>query len=318
VGLGLSSIVNTLAGLDPRTLAEAAAEEERKRLAAQTSSAVGQAEQAGSAYQQAVATPPIDPGLAEFFPALLANIASVIGEEPAYREQGQKRAEQSRATSLKLRADNLQALRDIWGQKAEAAQKAGDLEMEEKARSKREQISRVWEGVKLNAEHAGKLELADKSQAGDIAVVQERGAQERATQAAGAKLVKASERTALTRAGVDPDTGLTLKTFALRELSRGEALAKGRDEKLRNEAYNSMWRTATDRWSSDKTPRDMGNRLLNMRHPFYKGNAKEARYFLTDEKVFRKVKGQWVKDPDSELRAKARAREVVMPYFQGE
>lgn len=105
---------------------------------------------------------------------LLANIASVISENPAYQEQGQQHAQQTRAEALKIRADNLEALKDIWGKKAEAAQRAGDLEAELAARSKHEQIGRVWETVKQNAEHVLKLDEQKQQQAAAIGLEQER------------------------------------------------------------------------------------------------------------------------------------------------
>jgi hypothetical protein len=60
----------------------------------------------------------------------------------------------------------------------------------------------------------------------------------------------------------------------------------------------------------------MGTRLLALRDPFYKPEAKEARYGLTGEKIYKKVKGQWVIDTEAQDRAKARANELVLPWFQ--
>jgi hypothetical protein len=187
--------------MNPQTFAEALEEAERKRLAEQATAVAGQAQQAGAQYQQAAQEPTPGLGLAEsFIPALLGNIASVISQNPAYAQQGQERIQQSRADLLKSRADNLQALRDVWGQKAQAAQRAGDLEAEGTARQKQEQISKTYELVKLNLDHASKADLQGQAQKaavglererqrGDIATVRARGEEDRKTQAARGGLV---------------------------------------------------------------------------------------------------------------------------------
>ena len=62
----------------------------------------------------------------------------------------------------------------------------------------------------------------------------------------------------------------------------------------------------------------MASRLVRWQHPFYGGTPSEARYGLTGDKIYKKIKGQWVKDPAAAARAVQQAQEIVSPWFQGE
>ena len=322
MAMGLGSILNTLAGLDPRTLAEAAEEEERQRLAASTSSAAAAAQQAQGAYQQAAAEPPIPSGLAEFFPALLANVASTIGQEPAYREQEQERQKESRATSLRLRAENLQALRDVWGQKADAAKNAGDIEAEATARQKRESIARTWEVVNQNAENAAKreeaaerqkgaLELERERQRGDIATERERGAQQRQTLTAEGGRADRAAREASTRQGLDPDTGFVLRTFYQKEANKlriSARQARGGDQKaaitsgiIENEIQRIAGESAMDFYL----------RLKSVTHPFErerKGKQKVPKALFTPEDVVQALQTNLTPEEFAALKTRIQAR----------
>lgn len=150
-----ASLNNTLNGLDAQTQADAQMQALAQALAQHTAEAAQAAEQAGGAYQQAAGAPVPQPNpLDVLIPSLFGNVASVLSRNPAYQEHGQQSVKQQRADLLKARADNLQALRDTWEVKARAAQQAGDLEAEQGARAKVEQLSKQYDMVKQNQEHA--------------------------------------------------------------------------------------------------------------------------------------------------------------------
>jgi len=322
------SLMGTLSGLNPQTLSEALIEQQRSELASNVARALEEAQGAGQEYQEAAAAPPpqLAPG-AEFLPALFGNIASVLAQTPEYRQRAQEGIQQQKAMLLQTRAQNLQALRDVYQQKAEAAQRLGDMETQEKARVKHEQISKLYDQILDSQRQQGALELERERQKGRkeetsqehaarLAEIVARGVQERETM--GAKPAKApAERAALVRQGVNPDTGLLTTAFAEREVSRRLALAKRGDQKSRNEAFNTALDLAVQRQDRDRTPKQMVRRLVLISHPFYKGTPKEARYALTDEKIFRIVKGKPVKDLAAEQRAIARAIELSTPWFEG-
>jgi hypothetical protein len=159
--LGLT-LNNTLQGLDPLTLMQAEAVRQQQELAARTQAATQGAQQAQQAYQQAAAAPPPQLPMADaFVPALLGNLASVISQNPAYQQQGQEQVQQSKAELLKARADNLQALRDAYSQKADEAAKAGDLEAQITARTKMDTFSKLHDEVMANHDREFKAEQAN-------------------------------------------------------------------------------------------------------------------------------------------------------------
>lgn len=167
MALGLE---NTLNGLDPNTLAQALEEELMRGLAQRTTQATQAAQQAGQQYQQAAGAPP--PQLAPediFLPTLLGNIASVIGQNPDLREKAQERIGEKHSDMLKARADNLMALRDIYGQKAEAASKLGNTEAEEKARISRDKMSRALDQLEEQRKQANAIELENMRHQHDLA-----------------------------------------------------------------------------------------------------------------------------------------------------
>lgn len=164
MGLGLdpmmAGFVQSLAGTltDP----EQQQMEELRQRAAATQQA---AQQAGGAYQEAAAAPAPQLPLADIFiPTLLGNIASTIAQQPRYAEEAQKEVQTSRATLMKQRADNLQALRDVYSQKADEAAKAGDLEEQLKNRTLLERTNRLHETVLANAKAAADREARAEEQ----------------------------------------------------------------------------------------------------------------------------------------------------------
>lgn len=149
-----ASLDNTLNGADVQSQQDAMMQALQQALAQHTAEATQQAQAAGQQYQQAAAAPVSQPSpLDVLIPTLFGNVASVLGRQPGYAEQGQATVKQERSDLLKARADNLQALRDTWEVKARAAQQAGDLEAEQGARAKVEQLSKQYDLVRQNEQH---------------------------------------------------------------------------------------------------------------------------------------------------------------------
>lgn len=128
-------------------IAEADAQAQQSQQ--QVQQAQAQAQQAQQAYQGAAQAPQEVPN--DFISSLASNLASVIGGTPSYRENQQQTALQHRAELLKRRADNLQALRDVYSQKADEAQKANDLAEQEKYRTKMHALDQKFDLVSENA-----------------------------------------------------------------------------------------------------------------------------------------------------------------------
>lgn len=334
------SLGGTLQGADVLTLLQQAMQEQATALQGRTQAATQAANQAQQEYGNLAAapSPQLNP-LAAMIPALFGNVASVLSGNPEYSKRGQQTVQQSRAGLLKQRADNLAALRETYIQKAEEAQKAGDLEATEKYRSKIETIGKTFDLVQSNYDRANRLELSRQEQDAAaerqiqsnnaalerqqlegqqrLAEIQEQGNQQRLTNEAKPK-VTANERAAAIRAGVDAETGLRLRTAASKEIL--SATNQLRTAKLKgeqkNEVANNVFRITTERWNTDTKPSIMRQRLLDARHPLYGLQKKDQRYLLTDKKVWKRVQGQWVKDPEAEKEAKAEAENHVIQWFQ--
>jgi len=141
---------------------QAIAQQQQDALAASTQAAQQGASQAAQAYQQAAAQPAPGPDMAQFLTMLGGNTASVLGGTPSYRENAQQVVQRSRAEQLKQRADNLQALQDVALQKAQAAQRAGDLETEHKFRSQIETLGKQLDVLQTNHKITAADEALDK------------------------------------------------------------------------------------------------------------------------------------------------------------
>jgi len=180
-----ASLDNTLSGMDAQSQSDAMAQALQQALAQHAAEAAQQAQQAGQQYQQAASAPlPDINGLQALIPQLFSNVASVIGREPSYRENAQDTIKQQRSDLLKARAENLQALQDTFAQKASAAKAAGDVEAEQNALLKREQISKTLAQLLEKQHHEDALALEDRKQANSLEQIAARGAQSRQTNAA--------------------------------------------------------------------------------------------------------------------------------------
>lgn len=156
---GLGSLTGTLEGDQLLTQIMALQQQQQEELAARTQQATQSAGQAAQQYQQLAAAPP--PDLAPFqalIPALAGNFASVIARDPSYRQEAQEGLQESRAGLLRARAQNLAALKDVAGQKAEEAQRAGDLETTEKYRRQYETLAKQYELISANQKRTQAVE----------------------------------------------------------------------------------------------------------------------------------------------------------------
>ena len=160
----LASLQNTLTPAGVLTQFQADAARREAELAAQTMAAQQASQGATAAYQGAAAAPvqdvsPLDEGLN----ALLGNVASVLADDPSFRERAQEDTRTKRKNLLQARLDNLAALRDNHLRMAEAAKQAGDYEREQKDRMKFESLSKTYDLVSRNQDLDA---AADRQQAG--------------------------------------------------------------------------------------------------------------------------------------------------------
>jgi hypothetical protein len=139
---------------------------------------------AQGAYQQAAAAPmpQLNP-MAALIQSLGGNVASVIGETPAYRQDAQRDLSAQKDELLAKRAQNLAALKDNYDKQAAAAQSAGDLLAEAKLRKSAEQVSKAWQLIHDESANRQALTLADKNNDADMARVKEQGRNQLALQA---------------------------------------------------------------------------------------------------------------------------------------
>jgi len=164
---------------------ERAAAETQKQLQQTTTAATQEAQSASQDYLQAAQQPVPEPdALAQFVPSLLGNIASVISQNPSYREQAQKDIHEKRQDLRQKRADNLLALKDMWDTKARLAANAGDREAEIKARQTSEQLSKTVETMLEAQREAHGMELENLRHRHELEQIGARGRQERETNAA--------------------------------------------------------------------------------------------------------------------------------------
>lgn len=130
------------------TQAEREAQQRAAELSRRTTELQNVAGQAQQQYGQAAAAPP--PGYLPgdtFATQLLGVLGSVITQRPEYQEQAQAEIRQRRAALLEVRAQNLQQLRDVAMERADAAREAGNLEEEFKNRTVAEKNAKLLEVV---------------------------------------------------------------------------------------------------------------------------------------------------------------------------
>lgn len=201
-----ASLDGTLNGMDAQSQADAMAQLLQQQLAAQSAQAAEAANQAGQQYQQAAAAPPPDLSpLAALLPQLAGNFASVIGRNPEYATNAREDIKSQRQQLLKNRADNIQAMRDIFSQKAEAAQKAGDLETAEKARLKLEQLSNLHQQILDKQRHDYAMEEIGAKKPSEDAAIAKDAREERKRQQADIRIQNSAISTLNSAIRQDPD-----------------------------------------------------------------------------------------------------------------
>lgn len=146
-----ASLQGTLTGDDVLLQMEALRQAQAQALAQHTAEATSQAQGAAEQYAQAAQAPPPDIApLAALLNTIQGSVSSILSGDKGFQQRAEERTQDSRAGLLKARADNLRALQDVYKQKAEEAQKAGDLEQTEKYRRQFEMLSKQFEVVSAN------------------------------------------------------------------------------------------------------------------------------------------------------------------------
>jgi hypothetical protein len=197
----MNGLVGTMSGQQVQSLDEIKAQQDAvaQQAMLRAAQAQQQAQGAGQEYGQAAAQgpPPMDASImGALLPALLANVGSVLGGTPAYREQHERRTEMKRGELLKARATNLQALSDKYQNLVKAAQDTGNHAAEVDAR------------VKLDQAHQ-KFQLLQDKMKEEAEATATAGAQ-KFTGGQNAAQRRQMERDALIGQGIDPDTGKPL------------------------------------------------------------------------------------------------------------
>lgn len=170
MGSGLQgTLTGSLTEQDLVSRLAALQQEQQQALAQRTAQATQAAQQAQGAYLGAAGQPPpqLDP-TTELLGTLLPGIASVLTQDKgAAMERGQQRLQQSRGELLKARQDNLTALRDVYSQRADEAAKAGDLEEQEKYRTKLVSLEKQFDLLDAQQRRTAGIEEAKiRAQAG--------------------------------------------------------------------------------------------------------------------------------------------------------
>lgn len=189
---------------------QAAQDEELRKKSAEAAQAASGAAQA---YGQAAAAPPPELGLAaQFVPTLLGGLASILQGNQGPNERAQQGIQQSKAALLQARSQNLQALRDVYSQKADEAQKSGDLETTEKYRSKLESLHRSLEVVN---DQAQRTFLAEQNRLNREGLNQRANILAASRQKAASALTQARQGAAIGRLSDDVRQDPDLKDFTV-------------------------------------------------------------------------------------------------------
>ncbi len=102
-------------------------------LHGQVQSAQQDASQAGQQYTDAAsAPPPANNPFAELAGNLLPKVASIVSRDPSYAKQGHQDLQDQHTELMQRRVQTLKSLADQYSQKADAAEKLGNLEAQQK------------------------------------------------------------------------------------------------------------------------------------------------------------------------------------------
>lgn len=141
------------------TQMEQLAQQQVQSLIEQRKQAESAASQAEQEFTDAAAqAPPEVPAGQQAIDLLFGNVASVIAQDPRFRESAHERILNQRNSLMKARADNLAALRDVYQQRAAELEKIGDpasLDMRLKMDQLDKQREQLLEKMKLDARAQG-------------------------------------------------------------------------------------------------------------------------------------------------------------------
>lgn len=178
-----ATLQNTLGPMGVLTQMEAERATQAEQLAQRSREAQTAAGQAGQAYQEAAAAP--SPNVApneELINSLTGGLSQILGNQGAAQRANQ-RTRDTRSALMQARSDNLTALRDSWSQKAQFADKAGDLEEKLKAQGKMEQLDKTLTQLNMDRGRADSLAEAEKDRQNRITLETLRQKDEGAKQA---------------------------------------------------------------------------------------------------------------------------------------
>lgn len=177
-----ASLTGTMNGMDVQTQYEALQKELAARAAQEREAANQQAQQALMGYQQQAAAPPPQLSPSDtFIPTLIGNIASVLSQDQGFRQRAQEGIRSQRQDLMTARVQNLQALRDNFTMKAQAAEEAGDTAEAEAARLKVEQLSKTADQLLEQQRQQGREGLAKSEHGFRMAEIKEKGKQDQIT-----------------------------------------------------------------------------------------------------------------------------------------
>jgi len=320
----LGPLMGTLTPEGALTAAQAQEQAQIDAVSQQAAEADAQAQAAQGQFQAAAGAPP--PQANNFVPQLFSNAASVLGGNPDYAQGARTRGLAAQSDLMETRRQNLIAMGDLHEQKARMARELGNAELELKSRQAHDKVTKAIEEMdrlrneeaatkKADQKRTQELHDQDTEQANKLAQIAATGAQQRMTATTKAEKNPA-ERAALVRQGIDPNSGFTLRPFAMREMTRRMDMAKKGDTTSKNAALNLVMDLATTRWAGEDDPEKMMDRLERMYHPHFKQTPNELRYALTGERVKKKVNGDWVIDEEARKRVGEAAREVARPWYE--
>lgn len=249
------SLVGTLDAGRALSIADASRQRDLDELTRRLSQLQSEADAAQREYQTAAAAPPAPLNPSDLFlTSLLGNLASVIGGNPLYAQQGAAYSDEMMRSNIQRRAENLRALHEISLHKAQAAEHAGDVLQAEKFRKEAETRARLADQIERDQQHREALNLERIRQQGRVDLenldAQHALALEQARQRTRAAETSSEDLKALPTL----NQYATLKTRLLSGINAVDA----------NEAENriSQLKAATlTRLRTDKTPSHMVRRL---------------------------------------------------------
>lgn len=138
----LGPLMGTLTPEGFKSAYQAQQDQQLEQIHQSALAAAQQSQQASQQYQNLAAAPPPQVGGGNFANELLGGVASVLSQNPAYLQGAQQQRQGLQSDLMESRKSNLMALRDLAGQRADVAEKMGNLEVAEKARLTSERLAR--------------------------------------------------------------------------------------------------------------------------------------------------------------------------------